>query len=609
MKSIWQHSAVSVLIIVLGMIGYGSVFQPGREFVNYDDADYVTKQSGIQSLDVESVIAWFDTSRVVAGNYHPVTMISLTLNHAMSGYEVSAYIGTNVALHIANSLLVYWMFVFMFPGRMLVAAAAAVWMCVHPMHVESVAWISERKDVLYTFFLLVSVIAYLYYTRDRRWLAYGICLFAFLLSCLSKAMAVPLPFVLLAFDYFLQRKDVRRAVVEKLPFFAFSIVIGLLAIQSQQTVGALTLATPWGDRLLYAAWGLVMYLGKLFLPFGLTVFYARPALPGQPFPFDFYIAPVLIALVASGLWFYLRQSPDIRRHVFMGSVFFVSMIALVLQLLPVGSAIAAERYTYVPYIGAFIVLMPSIDQLSLRARKSCWAVIALLTALFLNQTVDYVARWRNSATLWTNAIDNYDANFFFPQATVSVNPFIAKTAYLNRGLYYRSVNKVEQAIADLEVSRLSASTAGQGFELRPINTVILGSLYRSVGDYQRSIPLIGEGLTQLRAERLASVGSDTDYSEEQYVFMCRTYVEDLIKLRRFTDVIDFVSSYEQDLKRDAISIAARGVAYGYIGNHALAIDDLRRSLAIDPSQDFIRANLVTAFRALNLPDSAAAYHR
>lgn len=604
-----QHILICVVVAALGLIGYSSVFDDGREFVNFDDPYYVTKQVSIRSMDGDSLVAWFDTDRVVAGNYHPLTMISLALNYAMTGTDVSSYAITNVALHIANAFLVYGIFLLLFPGRWLVAAVAAVWTCVHPMHVESVAWVSERKDVLYAFFLLLSLLGYLAYLRTRSWMMYGASLLAFVLSCLSKAMAVPLPVVLLAVDYFVARTDARRAILEKLPFFAVSVVIGLVATGAQQTVGAMTLTTPWGDRLLYAFWGLAMYVVKFVVPFGLTAFYARPVVGDQTFPLDFVIAPALVAILAVRLWLYQRRSVERRRQVVLGGTLFLAMIALVLQLLPVGAAMAAERYTYVPYIGILVMLMPAIDQASARLRQFAWAVVAVVTVAFVVRTNAYADVWGNSGTLWTNVISTYHTNIFMPKERVNVNPFIAYYAYVNRGLYYRSKQQVLPAIADLEVVRKAAADYGPGFEMRPINTVILGSLYSSIGDYRRSTELFGEGLDALHVERQSGTIAAAAFTDEQYVFMCRSYVEDLMKLQRPQQVVDVVTRFERVLGNDARAIAARGVSYGMLGNHELAVQDLRRSLGIDPRQSFVRANLVQAFTVLRMLDSAAMYRR
>ncbi len=177
-------------------------------FTNWDDDTYVTANPVIQSPSIDWKAIF---TQPVALNYHPVTMLTLVLNYKVAGNEPKAYHATNLLLHIMNSILLFLFFYFLSGRKIVTGALAGLLSGIHPMHVESVAWISERKDVLYVFFLLLSLLAYVRYRSGHKTVWLICCFLLFLLSCLSKAMAVVLPLLLILIDYFQQRKLTRLA--------------------------------------------------------------------------------------------------------------------------------------------------------------------------------------------------------------------------------------------------------------------------------------------------------------------------------------------------------------------------------------------------------------
>ena len=212
----------------------------GNDFTNWDDDAYVTENPLVARPHVVDVLM-----TPLGGNYHPLTVLSLALNYRISGYQPASYHWLNLLLHLANTGLVF-AFVWMLSRRRFwTATATSLFFGIHPMHVESVAWIAERKDVLYTLFYLLGLIAYLRYLERRRWAWFAVCLAAFVLSLASKPAAVVFPLTLLALDYFFRRTDRIRLVLEKLPFLALSIAVGWLTLKAQQAIGAVALVGTW----------------------------------------------------------------------------------------------------------------------------------------------------------------------------------------------------------------------------------------------------------------------------------------------------------------------------------------------------------------------------
>jgi protein O-mannosyl-transferase len=288
-------------------------------------------QPQITKLDAEHLKTMFSPSNPVSLNYHPLTMFSLAVNYSFSKLNTYGYFFTNILFHLLNTLLVF-IFLYRLSGKKFwVGAVSALLFGIHPMHVESVAWASERKDVLYCFFFLASCITYLSYleTKQVKYIVY--CFVLFLLSCLSKAMAIPLPLVLVLIDFYRQRQFTFKTIAEKIPFFALTLVFGLLAlnIQSKEAIADFQVFTL-PQRFMFAAYGFMMYWVKLFVPWKLSAFYNYPSLDGVTLVYQ--AAPLIVLLLVLGpaFYFYKKNRDHFRVWVF-GMGFFIAMVAMVLQ--------------------------------------------------------------------------------------------------------------------------------------------------------------------------------------------------------------------------------------------------------------------------------------
>lgn len=483
----WLVAAIIALVTVLS---YLPVFDADKEFTNWDDNVYVTEQPLVKSFDASTIATFFDPSTEVSSNYHPLTMISLAADHAMFGADASAFARTNLLFHVLNTFLLFWFVFRLLNGNLIVAGITAIVWGVHPMHVESVAWISERKDVLYAFFLLLSLLSYQRYLRSSNMLFLLGSTLAFVASCLSKAMAVPLPIALLVLDYYYRRGFSIRTVVEKLPMLAMSVWIGItaLSIQSKTAIAKFDVITPL-QRVAFAGYGFVMYWVKMLLPFELSTYYPYPTTGagGEVNALYFLMPVVALAIVVVPIVF-TRGRPDLRRMIVLAMAVFVLFVALVLQLISVGQVIMAERYTYVPYVGSVLLLAYGLWRLIERWRIVGWTLTSAFVVMCVSLTYVQAGVWKNSETLWTQVIERYPYEWTETDGSITVTRVGAAPAYGSRASYYMKKNMDDKAFADLRVLEIVQAPDWKGQQM-------LGVLYGRRNEYDKSIDVLTKVIT------------------------------------------------------------------------------------------------------------------
>jgi len=411
-----------------------------NRFVNLDDPQYLLENPVVKSLNAENLKAIF--TRQFVGNYQPVTMLSYMLEYKIFGLNPFGYHLINLVFHLLNTFLVFqitYKLSSSTPGKGLISLITSLLFGIHPLHVESVVWIAERKDVLYGFYFLWSLYLYveglvpsvkgenLRLSLPRT----GAILLLFLLSLLSKAQAVVLPLVFFAVDFLINRKFSQKIILEKIPFFILAAAFGLLAVKVQGKAGAMQTFQyfPFYERILFSCYALTTYLHKLILPVNLSCFYPYPETNDKINTVWVYISPAVLLSLAFIIWRYFRAS----KIVLFGTLFFLITIVLVLQLLPIGDALYADRYTYIPSIGVFFIasyfVTPFIkNQLLLLATASY-----LLFCCYL--TFQRTKVWHDSITLYTSAIDN---------------GYEAAIIYNNRGAVLSDSGRNEEALKDFE---------------------------------------------------------------------------------------------------------------------------------------------------------------
>ncbi len=394
----------------------------------WDDNLYINENEHIKGLGWENIKLFFTS--FYAGNYQPLTILMYTIEYKLVGLGPKLYHFNNILLHLFNTVLVFVLAKKLAPKNSYVALITAAFFAIHPMHIESVAWVAERKDVLYTFFFLLSLIFYLAYLQSKKLTAIILAGLFFIFSCMSKSAAVILPLVLILLDYYMNRKITWKTLLEKLPFLLISLVFGLVALQSQKQAMPVTQTIPILDRLFIVSDSFITYLVKAFVPVRLSAFYPYPAELGGTLPFYYYVSLVFVILVLAFVWYSRRWGKD----VIFGFLFFVITIALVLQIITVGNATMADRYTYVPFIGIFFIIGKLYENLASKAKNANTLLIILVIGflIFAGASFARMSKWRNDETLFTDVIGK------FPK-----NPL----AYNNRGCYYLKIAQAD-SLAD-----------------------------------------------------------------------------------------------------------------------------------------------------------------
>jgi hypothetical protein len=418
-----------------------------HDFIDFDDDLYVTANNHVRSGLTWPGVKWAFTTNH-AWNYHPLVWLSHMLDCQLFGMNPAGHHLANLAYHIANTLLLFLLFRRM-TGRIWPSAFLAALFALHPLHVESVAWVSERKDTISTLFWLLTMWFYVGYTQRPRFTRYLPVAAALALGLLAKQMLVTLPFVLVLLDYWplrrfdlnpapgkRKRRRARRAasqtslaacLLEKLPLLAISAIaaVVILLIQSKAT---LVKPTPLPYRLANALVAYVLYIGKMFWPLRLGILYPHP---GRNLPVWQVVAAASVLLAASAAAIRLRRSCP---WLIVGWLWYLGTLVPVVGLVQVGLQQIADRYTYVPLIGLFIILSWGPAQLLRRvpnARPLLAAAAALVIALLSILTWRQLSYWKDSITLFKHTV-----------AVTSNNDIL----HYNLGLLLLKEDKPEQTI-------------------------------------------------------------------------------------------------------------------------------------------------------------------
>jgi hypothetical protein len=403
------------------------------QFLEWDDYGHITQNPVIRSLAPENL--WMMFTQPAAKLYVPLTWLSFAVDYQVWGHNPFGYHLTNLLLHVANTVLVLLLAFQLLRDRFDLAQPAAVLTAaifgVHPLRVESVAWVTERKDLLFAFFYLLALLAYLRWTARGNRRDYWACLFLFICSALAKSTAVTLPLVLLLLDVFWKR---RVALWEKIPFFAVSLIIGAATFVAQASGNGETVvgtqAIPLWARLGLVGYCTLFHIRKFFWPLHLSAVYPSFEDFGwTPLHAVGYVLAFVILLVVA---FALRRRAPI---VLPSWLFYLITLSPTIGLVPVGVHVVADRFTYIPLIGLALPLSVGIVVLAndwQQARPILAAMIAVLLIALTILSANRSAVWTNTETLFQNALLE-DARCY--------------PALVNLTVYYTSTKQVDEAIA------------------------------------------------------------------------------------------------------------------------------------------------------------------
>ncbi len=610
-------------IISLTIIAYLPGFSPEKEFTNWDDLGYVVNQPLVKTSNADSLKLLFEPTTQVMLNYHPLTMLSLAYNYSSAELDIQPYFKTNLFLHLLNTFLVFLVLFKWSKNSLYIAGFGALIFGIHPMHVESVAWISERKDVLYTFFFLLSLLSYLRYI-DRQKIAWLLIAFVlFIASCLSKAMAVPLPLVFLLVDFLYKRKFAIAVILEKIPFLALSVWFGLNAvkIQSAGAIAEFEVFTLF-ERIMFASYGFLMYWVKFFVPTNLSAFYPYPTFgEDKALPLIYVLAPfiVLLLVLTPLVYFYKKQKSNLKIYLF-GMGFFVLMIALVLQFISVGSAIMADRYAYIPYIGgSFMLLVFAFNYHEKFKNKLVIPAILTIYCLFLFvQNYKQVAIWTNSETLWSNVIEQYP--FVIEQVgnKVFVRTTGVEVAHKNRGNYYRENGRMDLAFKDYDIL-VSARVKD------PLVYSNMGNMYALEGKFQESIDMykmalerdsstfdvyVNRGITFTKMGQRVNAIKDFKKAltiQPKNQMALSNLCSELVNSSNFKETLIYSSKLIKLYPASYDGYFYRGTANVNLGNHSIALEDLNQSIKLNPNYMYAWFNASVSYKAIGDTKKALEY--
>jgi len=466
-KKIWDIKLLA--IIVTAFIAYIPSLNNG--FLNWDDIIYVMNNDMIKKLSADNLLKMW--SSFYMGNYHPFIIMSFAFDYSFFQLNATGYHVHNTILHLVNSMLVYIAFYYIFSKNINLALIVSLLFAIHPMHVESVAWISERKDLLYTLYFMSSLIAYMFYINTTRTGYLLLTLLLFLFSLLAKAQAVTLPLVLILIDYLHNRKLCIRTVAEKVPFFIVALFFGILAIFAQKADGSVNPKDiTVFHSFFYAFYSLVIYLLKFVFPVFLTCLYEYPVTEAGTPPFYVFIAPIIIVV----LFIIIFKTWKKQKSVTFGILFFLLTIFPVLQFLPVGQAIVAERYTYIPYLGLFVLaglLFLHLLQSPKKSIKSAAIYIGMAAMLlFTITTFNRNKVWFDSVSLWTDVLEKNPKSI---------------TAFVNRGYMYNQYQEYDKAIYDCNEGLKLDSNYFKFYINRGVSFRNTGRFDLAIADFSKAI--------------------------------------------------------------------------------------------------------------------------
>ena len=525
-------------------------FSPGLDhgFVNWDDDRNIFQNEHITSLNAENF--WSNTKDIwtstVIGNYNPLTIWTFAIEKMTYGMEdLGKWHLTNILLHLICVLLVLRISKLLglsWQGAVFVAFLFGI----HPMRVESVAWLTERKDVLYGAFYLAALWLYVKGKVEHRRYTIWIMLL-FILSLFSKIQAVILPVAMVLVDYYLDREFSWKSVVSKLPYFGISLLFGLLGIYFLSGEGSIDSNSntfeAW-QRLFVGSYSYMVYLVKSVVPYQLSPLYPYP----HTMPWFFYVSMVMLPIV---LYFFYWAYRNEKKVLFFGVGFFTVNIFFLLQILGAGQGFLADRFTYIAYFGLFFMAGYGFDYFVKRKSSQQSLIIgvaALVIAGYSYMTYEQVHIWKDSDTLWSHVLKYYK-NSTLP--------------YGNRANYLRDQGRVQEALADYSKSISLNPKGHQAYNSRArlYFNIAKGAdtLQLALQDYNRAIEL-----------------SPND--GEFYVNRGATYA----RLGQAEKAIQDITK-GLELKPDhATGYLNRSVMYNALGNVDLALADITSYLKLRP---------------------------
>jgi Flp pilus assembly protein TadD len=591
-----------IIYIILTVATLAVFWQVNQfDFVNIDDPVYVTKNNHIQSGITLERLHWAYTT-THAEFWHPLTWMSLMLDYQLYGLKAGGYHLTNLILHILSTLLLFWLFNRM-TGEIWKSAFVAAFFALHPLHVESVAWIAERKDVLSAFFWMLTLCLYVYYTEKPAVKKYLLVLFSFICALMSKPMVVTLPVIMILLDYWpLRRFESKKEnrvlwqLKEKLPFFILSAVFSLVTIHAQYRPIGRDLQFPLSSRVANALVSFVTYLEKTILPHDLAAFY--------PFPNNIPLwqvlgAIILITVISAIVFAKAKRLP----YLFTGWLWYAITMAPVIGIIPIGDFAMADRYTYLPLIGIAVGIAWGLPLFFRNDNlRKIFLFPAAIAFIFILSVLSWqqCGYWENDVKLFNHTLqvtkNNYLAHINLGSAlsdegrtqeaidhyneAIRIMPNLV-LSYNTRGIAYAKLGQYQQAFDDFNKAILLKPDYADAYYSR-------GTIYNKLGRYQQAVEDLSEAL------RLNSYNSPAYFNRGNAYINLGLYqkaIEDITKVITLNP--DSAEAYNN-----------RAFIYIKLGQYQQAIENYAKAIHLKP--DYADAYNNRAFVYLSLGDNVSA---
>lgn len=631
-----QNTRILLALLLISAVTLFSFYPSLRNgFTNLDDNEYITGNILIRQISWHNIRQIF-TSYFV-GHYQPLSVLSYMLDYSLFRLDPFGYHLGNLILHILNALLVFW-FISLLTESMPVALVTALLFAIHPLRVESVAWASERKDVLYAFFFLCALISYRSYLRSRtRRIFYGGALLFFVLSLLAKSMAVTLPLTLFLVDIFTGRPRNRKMVFDKIPFLLIALIFGITAVFAVDiTRGA---SDPgYGDlfhKIGASSFSVVFYLSKICAPAKLCCLYPD-YLQREPLLYGASILAVLA--LSAGAYISVRYT----KKIIFGLGFFLIPIIPCMQFIQpfrtaTGSTVA-DRYVYIASIGISYIVAEGFFWLWNKQKQRNALLIALILLMAVLSVLTYrrCFVWKDSISMWSDIQkDGNDAAFmqnsrgyaYYEQGdfnkaieaytrALEIEPRFVE-AYSNRGMAYYAQGRFDQAIVDYN----------QALGLSPRDAkarLNRGAVYHRLGqfdlaqaDYSQSIAsdpafaaaYSNRGMTLAAQGRFDQALLDYTKALELNPTSADVYINRADIYRKTGTVEQALSDYARALELDPQNAAVymnRGNLYFSRGDFDKALADYNSAIAINPGQADFYSNRGVLYYGIGRLDEALA---
>lgn len=548
-----------ILLCLVFPLVYLKLFSAG--FISWDDAEYVLDNKDVHDFNIKALFTKF-----YVGNYHPLSMLSYAVNWKLFGKEALGYHIENMVWHLLNTVLVFVFCKKLFKHETK-AFLVAVIFAFHPAQTESVAWIAERKTLQYAFCFLAGLITYVNYIEKKKWkfLVYTFVLFC--LSLLYKPSAIVFPLALVCLDLFYDQKTVKQKLLLKLPFLIPSIIIGIVTIYAQEAGKFIneSHAYPVYERIGFAGYAIMQYVYRFFVPVNLSVIY--------PYPQDKLVSNVIGYMFGIVLLFVCYKLFSTKRYTILsGLLFFVVNLLLVLQFIPFGEVLTADRYMYLPVLGLSIAICSGINLKEKQLKLISAALILCLGGFSFMR----VGVWQNSSALYADILKKYPhsstalnslgaeymLNRNYDQAIRYFNKAVNEDAanhkaYYNRGLLYAQNGKFNEALADFN----------KAIDMKqyPKAYVARANVYYMLKDFSKAMV---DAETVLKAE---------PNNAKAFFVMANCY-DDLNQLDKAMVYYNKAISLNSN---DPSFYLRRSIIYGKLKQFDLCLKDLDKSTAIN----------------------------